>query len=179
MSAAVPLPVFEPACMDADEYALWRSTSVALPAAHRDLIPCDDCPLAFALEMRTEGRCNGTPKGVEIDDEPLTAQGGRRMATPVKARVTAPCEQCIHLVVCGRRPAIAELGDNLDVEAGLLPRGVTLVLAAEVICDEFVPAKAAPKARGHAISPEGRERMREAARRTAELRRSRLESVPA
>jgi hypothetical protein len=55
------------ACMEPDDFVRWAEVNalVSRPAAR----PCDDCPLAFALEMRAIDRCNGVPRGVEIDSD--------------------------------------------------------------------------------------------------------------
>lgn len=47
-----------PACMTADELALWQRD----PYKHPVSVPCIDCPMAFAIEMRRQGCCNGEPK---------------------------------------------------------------------------------------------------------------------
>ena len=48
----------KPACMDAAEYALWSRANATLRCKGT---PCHDCPMAFALTMRAEGRCDGEP----------------------------------------------------------------------------------------------------------------------
>lgn len=61
-----------PACMSDDELALWNRRPTAGGRNSRRGwrgTPCDDCLLWHALEMRAEGRCNGTPGGVEEEDE--------------------------------------------------------------------------------------------------------------
>lgn len=49
-----------PVCMAADELALWLASEVRGGGS----TPCVDCPLAFAAEMRAQGRCNGKPRDV-------------------------------------------------------------------------------------------------------------------
>jgi len=51
-----------PACIDDDEWALWRAANEA-PAALTSWAesPCIDCLPGFAAEMRDAGRCDGTP----------------------------------------------------------------------------------------------------------------------
>jgi hypothetical protein len=53
--------------METEDFIRWAEVNalVSRPAAR----PCDDCPLAFALEMRAIDRCNGVPRGVEIDSD--------------------------------------------------------------------------------------------------------------
>ena len=58
-----PDPTWAPLCMDEAEWARWREMNPqnmggGIKVAHR---PCLDCPRWFAVEMRAEGRCNGTP----------------------------------------------------------------------------------------------------------------------
>ena len=53
---------WQAACMDADDWRIWRSLAVFNGSeADQAARPCHDCPLSFALEMRAQGRCNGTP----------------------------------------------------------------------------------------------------------------------
>jgi len=66
-----------PACMDAAEWAAWSETNDGRTPGLRVVLgaasPCHDCTLAFALEMRADGRCDGTPLAtrphVLTDDE--------------------------------------------------------------------------------------------------------------
>ena len=43
--------------MEADELALWQEAADSV-YLEREARPCIDCPMAFMLEMRAEGRCN-------------------------------------------------------------------------------------------------------------------------
>lgn len=45
--------------MELDEWRVWWSETPA--AARAGLTPCLDCPIDYAVAMRREGRCNGTP----------------------------------------------------------------------------------------------------------------------
>lgn len=80
MVALVAAPAWAPACMDAEEWALWeranRSLSSSLERATR---PCADCPLGHAADMRAIGQCNGTPGGVEDEED----EGAERTEGPV------------------------------------------------------------------------------------------------
>jgi hypothetical protein len=46
--------------MSADELASWQDMN-SQTTSHRTDRPCHDCPVAFAMEMRALGRCNGEP----------------------------------------------------------------------------------------------------------------------
>jgi hypothetical protein len=63
---AVP---WTPACMEPDELAAWGEMNGRVRGSGQAQSPCTDCRLAFAIEMRAIGRCNGTPRGVEEDTE--------------------------------------------------------------------------------------------------------------
>jgi len=73
---ALPPP---PACMTAQEFALWRAANRKLKSGTSAAkSPCFDCPLGFAADMRTIGMCDGQPGGVpEEDDEPVPTSRGR------------------------------------------------------------------------------------------------------
>ena len=49
----------DPACMSTDELAGWRAQAEHDKPSTED--PCADCTIAFHLEMRAEGHCNGIP----------------------------------------------------------------------------------------------------------------------
>lgn len=60
----------------------------------------------------------------------------------VKVDVRAPCEDCLHAVVCGRRDSITALNQgDLAVNHSPLRGGLTLVLSARVDCDAYLPAE--------------------------------------
>ena len=48
-------------CMTPDEYAFWVEAAARVG---RGRLPCADCPLSYADEMRAAGRCKGEPKMV-------------------------------------------------------------------------------------------------------------------
>lgn len=48
-----------PACMTQDEFDGWSAHNAVLRNASP--LPCQDCPVAFAQEMRAAGCCNGEP----------------------------------------------------------------------------------------------------------------------
>ena len=79
-----------PACMDDDEWALWRDANSASPLNHARLeSPCVECLPAFAVEMRAEERCDGEPgePGDPFVTVPLNGRG-RAYAT-AEMRVAA------------------------------------------------------------------------------------------
>lgn len=59
------MKVPDPACMTPEELAAWRKAAdyvnVSWGRANLTEDPCSDCTMAFHLEMREEGRCNGIP----------------------------------------------------------------------------------------------------------------------
>lgn len=65
--------MFTPLCMDADELAAWRTANAKCNPRHRAPRPCFDCPVAFAVAMRLEGRCNGAMR----QDKPTTTPDAR------------------------------------------------------------------------------------------------------
>lgn len=58
---------WSPDCMTAADYSDWRRFNEKIPLTtagaenKRAERPCEDCPLPYSLEMRAEGKCNGTP----------------------------------------------------------------------------------------------------------------------
>lgn len=132
--------------MDPEEWTEWVARNplhiTDTAAAAR---PCTDCPLAFAADMRAEGRCNGTPGGVAEEPEeeefvePAIAarpDPGIRVAVTLKA----PCASCEKADVCSLRPAVEALTD-LPVLVPLLDHRVGLELAGTVTCAAFVRAR--------------------------------------
>lgn len=70
MALAIAAPAWAPACMDADEWALWERANRSINSSiERATRPCADCPLGYAADMRAEDRCNGTPGGVQDEEE--------------------------------------------------------------------------------------------------------------
>lgn len=57
------LPAITPACMTPEELALWWQANRLINPNRRGSVPCIDCPLAFAEEMRRQDCCNGIPGG--------------------------------------------------------------------------------------------------------------------
>ncbi len=49
--------------MEPGEYLDWRALNARTYGSNRAMLPCEDCPLTYALEMRADGRCNGKPGG--------------------------------------------------------------------------------------------------------------------
>ena len=75
--AADLLAGWSPDCMDAGDWRDWQRMNPANVGGGKALKPCWDCPLEFAVEMRAEHRCNGSPGrpigrpvGRPIDIEP-------------------------------------------------------------------------------------------------------------
>lgn len=50
-----------PLCMGHDDYADWKKFNANVKPSERLSRPCQECPLSYALEMRSENRCNGEP----------------------------------------------------------------------------------------------------------------------
>lgn len=70
MALAIAAPAWAPACMDADEWALWERANRSINSSiERATRPCADCPLGYAADMRADDRCNGTPGGVQDEEE--------------------------------------------------------------------------------------------------------------
>jgi hypothetical protein len=73
----------------------------------------------------------------------------------VKVEVSAPCEDCLHAVVCGRRDSITALNQgDLAVNHSPLRGGLTLVLSARVDCDAYLPAEEPRSAKAPTAVPE-------------------------
>jgi hypothetical protein len=149
--------------MEPDELAAWQEANgrlVGRSGLRREDRPCADCPLGYSLEMRAQGRCNGTPAGVEEDievDAPETPTPPRSL--PVARRVALdvaapPCESCAHEPVCGLRAALEGIAD-VETTAPALPAGLSLTLNAVVSCGHFLRDRARP-APVRVLTPEQR-----------------------
>jgi len=158
---AEPIAVpWTPLCMDADELARWqemrdRSTS----SSDRATLPCADCLPKFAAEMRSIGRCNGTPRGGQEDEEmgtfdytdqaeaqpkPKEAPRALTMTRRVELEVAAPpCSSCAHEPVCALRAAFEGMA-TVETSAPPLPDGLRLTLTASVDCAHFLRDRAKP-----------------------------------
>lgn len=55
-------------CMDEEEYEAWSAHNRMANAAAAES-PCADCLIGYAIEMRTEGRCNGRPRGASEEND--------------------------------------------------------------------------------------------------------------
>lgn len=182
-----------PACMDAEELARWSKA----PAGHvLSILPWHDCLVGFAAEMRVVGRCNGTPGGVEEDEEmdqpEPAAPRGLTITRRVQLDVSAPpCGSCAHEPVCALRAAFEGMA-TVETSAPPLPDGLRLALVATVECGHFLRNRAKPapvrvltsQERGQAngpgknrLSQEARERMAAANTARAEARRAAREGV--
>lgn len=156
---------WQPACMDQDEAADWRRHNARLTIG-RAKRPCADCLLGYAAEMRSIGRCNGTPMGdPDHDEEEATMdtipQAKAPVTTPTRIGVEAPCRSCIHAPVCRLRDKVIDAG-TISIPVPVLGDGVSIVLTGTVECDWYAKervARADPKPRR-----EMTEEQREAAR---------------
>ena len=137
---------WSPACMEPDELADWQVFNGRVTSKReRARIPCHDCLPEFAAEMRAAGRCNGTPRGIEKETEMDQAEtAAPRSLTPT------------------RRVA---LDADVETTAPALPGGLTLALSAVVSCDYYLRGQ-----RPRVMTPEGRERQQQGARRATAAR---------
>jgi hypothetical protein len=55
--------------MDDAEWRRWRDTNDKMGASMKAVSPCDDCTQAFATLMAAEGRCDGVPRGDDVQDD--------------------------------------------------------------------------------------------------------------
>jgi hypothetical protein len=148
-----------PLCMEPDDYTDWASLNGSA-GSQQASSPCFDCPRHFATEMRAIGRCNGHPRGEEpepalrpaIQRAAPAQKETRHMAlTVTRVLVSAPCANCAHEPVCGRKPAIDALAGQMDIESDAkLPAGLAVAIAATVDCDALLPLKKSHKATGPA-----------------------------
>lgn len=73
-----------PACMTPDELRLWHEANWI--AKDRSDVPCRDCPLTFAVEMRAEGCCNGVPLEGRTGRPPMNEQTQRQRQWALASR---------------------------------------------------------------------------------------------
>lgn len=172
---APAVEAWSPACMDAGELAAWEATNERLSSANmRAARPCTDCLLGFALEMRAEGRCNGTPGGATEEEEDMDETPTRTLVTAgasLPVSLALPCGTCAHAPVCRIRPELEAL-TSVAVSMPRIDKGAHVSLSASVECDWYAKAKGAPKAvpgepRKNRLTPEGLARMQEVGRQTA------------
>ena len=135
------IEAWAPLCMEAAEWAHWQRSR---HTSDRNSRPCDDCPLGFAAEMRSVGKCNGVPMGADEDEgEPMEpariVTGGKEV--PVAA--TTPCGSCAHAVVCRIKPVMEARIESLPVQMPVLDPAIRLTLYATVECAQFMRVKAA------------------------------------
>jgi hypothetical protein len=128
-----------PLCMDASEFASWRQMNLRVAGNNQAKRPCDDCPLGFAAEMRGIGRCNGSPGGVEEEDE-MEIKELKAKASVVSVQVAVPCERCIHREVCGIRQQIADL-DSVEMELPALNPALKPALTMAIECAFYTPER--------------------------------------
>lgn len=132
---------WKPACMDADEYALWQRGDDQVGrtnGAQRGRRPCADCTLGHAADMRAQGRCNGTPAGVVDDEEEDPAIESAEAPSLVTRRIeidgALPCDGCSHAVVCGLKANLEGLR-AIEVRIPRLPAVQGVTLAASLTCE--------------------------------------------
>ena len=172
---------WEPACMDPDEWAAWRSLNGRVSGSQRAARPCSDCLLGYAAEMRAEGRCNGTPGGDAADDEEEhdmdTVTTSR--TTPTRIAVEAPCRTCSHAPVCRLRDTVIDAG-TVSVPVPMLGDGIAIRLTGTVDCDWYVKDRSAAPQRITAKrdwSPEQRAAAAERARQMMAARKAAKEAA--
>lgn len=120
--------------MEPTEWSLWTEANrrVGLGSG-RISRPCEECPLAFALEMRAVGRCNGEPDGAPEDEEDEPMDVSRVKGQPVTVTVSAPCGTCLHRQVCAIK-ADVEAASEADVALPLLSPALKPALSIELEC---------------------------------------------
>lgn len=128
-----------PLCMDGDEYSSWREMNLRVAKNSQATRPCADCPLGYAAEMRAVGRCNGSPGGVEEEDEVEITELKAKPAI-VAVQVNVPCERCIHREVCGLRQQIADL-DSVEMELPALNPALKPELTMAIDCGFYTPER--------------------------------------
>jgi hypothetical protein len=174
--------LWRPRCMTDEEYDSWSSKNAPMTLG-KALRPCADCPLGYAADMRAEGRCNGTPGGVEEDEGDMATQPppqiragaialqptpNRTLTTDVAVALDLPCPSCIHAPVCRIKASIEGQLDRLAVATPRLDPALTIQLEAKVDCSLFRPERPAKRGGGphgqkRNLSPEERERRRQQA----------------
>ena len=150
MSALRAPVTWSPACMAEDEYEAWLFMNRATATARAVAVtrPCVDCTLGYAAEMRAVGRCNGTPAGVEEEEDmeqPETVDVRLSRRVPVTV-APPPCASCAHEPVCALRATVEGLVE-IPVGAPPVPDGLRITLAATVACDHFLRDRAQPAPR--------------------------------
>lgn len=127
-----------PLCMDPEDWRRWQSANRSITAqSERIERPCQECPLGFAAEMRAAGRCNGTPSGVDEEEDQMS-QVSRINSKPVQVRLVAPCEKCVHRDVCSIRESLTgALAEGVEVEMPALRPELTPVATIAVECSRF------------------------------------------
>ena len=109
-----------PPCMMPGELARWSEANLLFVGSRRALSPCLDCTPTFAVEMRLEGRCNGTPCGraglrrpcpARPHDRPglrnrrdgRTSASGRRMTRPTPHELGASGPRRVQASACDQQ----------------------------------------------------------------------------
>lgn len=163
-------PPWVPLCMSAKEWATWQRLNPRVVQGGPKSRPCADCPPSYAAAP-DYGYCNGTPRGVEKEDDVGDDWPGPGRPKPAKAdnangpavarrsvdlAVTAPpCPSCVHEPVCGLRRYVEGLA-TVEAAASALPEGLTLTLSALVECVHFDRARRKPGPKPAELTPEQR-----------------------
>lgn len=160
-----------PLCMSDAEWRAWQALN-PFYSKHNPLVrksdvaarPCADCPLGYAAEMRALGRCNGTPAGVQDDEEEPAMQvhaSTPRPANPVvlgagdgqrrrelDVALDLPCPACIHREVCRIREGLEARLTTLPVLMPELDEALSVKVDAKVDCALFRPERPAKRGGG-------------------------------
>lgn len=177
LSPAERAHLWTPACMDADEWRAWLAMNDRLNQNLQATRPCHDCPLGHAADMRAEGRCNGTPGGVEEEDNDMdpvaTAPETKVPTRQVRIAIAAPCGGCSHAEVCRIADEVRAIAEA-RVEVPRVGDGLTLELSGTVECRYFAPVRKAgrppmtPEQRAASAARLAEGRARKAAAKAAE-----------
>lgn len=123
--------------MEPDEWAAWQDAN-RRASQNRIERPCQECPLGFAAEMRAIDRCNGTPAGVDDEEEDQVPEITKPIGKPVTVALDTPCGRCIHREVCSIRQSLeAAMNSGVEVELPRLNPALTPTLSIAVECALF------------------------------------------
>lgn len=148
------------ACMDDDEWALWQDANRRLNLSDQLERPCQECPLAFALEMRAVNRCNGEPSGApepdDLEEEPMSE--ANPAVRTIGVAVEGPCATCVHVEVCAIKADIDRIATSgVGVQIPETHKALTSRITFAFDCSQYLPVR---KARKLNLTPEDVERRR-------------------